>query len=135
MSSVASPSHVNVAYAFNSDTQAILASRLRVADTHLSRLIGLIGVRTCDFHPGGALWIVPCHGVHTFAMRFPIDVVYLDSEHRVRHIEENVRPWRITPIITDAATVLELPARTAWQTGTKIGDHIELHIPSLQEAA
>jgi uncharacterized membrane protein (UPF0127 family) len=68
-------------------------------------------------------------------MRFPIDVVYLTADHRVHHIEENVRPWRITPILTEAATVLELPSHTIFQTGTSIGDHIELHVPQSLKAS
>jgi hypothetical protein len=67
-------------------------------------------------------------------MRFPIDVVYLTPEHKVHHIEENVRPWRITPMLTEAATVLELPAHTVFNTGTRIGDLIELHVPAREAA-
>ena len=122
------------AYAFNSDTKTILASRMRVADTHRKRLLGLIGTPYERFQAGEGLWIVPSHGVHTFMMRFPIDVLYLTLENRVHHIEENVRPWRITPIITEAATVLELPAHTIFNTGTRIGDHIELHVPGRNAA-
>jgi uncharacterized membrane protein (UPF0127 family) len=122
-------------YAFNSDVKTILASRLRVADTPWKRLIGLIGTPPERFRPGEGLWIVPSHGIHTFMMRFPIDVVYLTADHRVHHIEENVRPWRITPILTEAATVLELPSHTIFQTGTSIGDHIELHVPQSLKAS
>jgi uncharacterized membrane protein (UPF0127 family) len=125
---------IGFAYAFNTDTKTILASRMRVADTHRKRLLGLIGTPPERFQAGEGLWIVPSHGIHTFMMRFPIDVLYLTPEQRVHHIEENVRPWRITPIITEAATVLELPAHTIYNTGTRLGDHIELHVPA-QEAA
>ena len=123
-------SSISFAYAFNSDTKTILASRMRIADTHRKRLVGLAGTPPEKFQAGEGLWIVPSHGVHTMLMRFPIDVLYLTAEQRVHHIEENVRPWRITPIITEAATVLELPAHTIFNTGTRVGDHIELHVPS-----
>ena len=122
-------SSIGFAYAFNADTKTILASKMRIADTHRKRLIGLIGTPPDRFKGGEALWIVPSHGVHTFLMRFPIDVVYLTSERRVHHVEENVRPWRVTPILTEAATVLELPAHTVFNTGTRVGDLIELHVP------
>jgi uncharacterized membrane protein (UPF0127 family) len=68
-------------------------------------------------------------------MRFPIDVVYLTADYRVQHLEENVRPWRITPIKTEAATILELPAHTIFQTGTSLGDHIELYVPQYRKVS
>ncbi|MBZ5532838.1 MAG: DUF192 domain-containing protein [Acidobacteriia bacterium] len=113
-------------YAFNVTRQAFLATDLRVADTHFQRLLGLMGTAGSTFHSGLGLWIRPCHGVHTMFMRFPIDVLYLDRESRVIRVEDNVRPWRVAPVIIESATVLELPAHTAWNTGTKVGDVIEI---------
>ncbi len=115
-------------YAFNRTRQAFLASEIAVANTHWTRLKGLIGTSASGFPPGRGVWIVPCQGIHTFAMRFPIDVIYLDEEHRVVHIEENVRPWRITPVRIDADTVIEVPSHTVWATGTEIGDQIEIEL-------
>jgi hypothetical protein len=61
--------------AFNRTRQTFLATALGVADTHWTRLRGLLGVAVGDFRNGYGLWIVPCHGVHTLGMGFPIDVV------------------------------------------------------------
>ncbi len=113
-------------YVFNHTRQAFLAHQLRIADTHWTRLRGLLGTRKEEFSPGQGLWIVPCHGVHTLAMGYPIDVVYLDDARTVIHVEECVKPWRITPVRTDASSVLELPARTIWTTHTCIGDQLEI---------
>ncbi|MGH9580907.1 MAG: DUF192 domain-containing protein [Terriglobales bacterium] len=113
-------------YAYNRTRQAFLASELRVADSHWTRLMGLMGTNRESFPDGHGLWIVPCHGVHTMAMRYPIDVVYLDPENVVVHVEENVKPWRMTPVNMEAATVLEVPPHTVWNTGTKVGDQIEI---------
>ncbi len=113
---------------FNRTREAFLATELRIADTHWTRLVGLLTTKAREFVPGKALWIIPCHGVHTFAMRYAIDVIYLNSERVVVHVEEDVRPWRITPIRTDAATVVELPAHTIWNTGTQIGDQLEVQM-------
>ena len=77
---------------------------------------------------GRGLWIVPCHGVHTMFMRYPIDVIYLDGDNRVIRVVEAVRPWRMTPMIIESATVIELPAHTAWDTGTIVGDQLEIKI-------
>ncbi len=115
-------------YAYNRTRQTFLASDLRVADTHWSRFRGLLGTTRDCFTAGQGLWIKPCQGVHTLGMRFAIDVIYLDSEMRVIHIEENVKPWRITPVRLQAATVLEVPPHTVWETGTNLQDQIEIRV-------
>jgi uncharacterized membrane protein (UPF0127 family) len=119
------PSH---AQAFNKTRQLYLASDLTVAQTHWSRLRGLLGVSPDDFRNGSGLWIRPCHGVHTLAMRFPIDVVYLNRAGTVVHVEHNLQPWRFSPIRMQAASVLELPSHTVARTETALGDSIEIKI-------
>ena len=63
--------------ALNRTRQTCLATALAVADTHWTRLRGLLGLSPNDFGNGRGLWIVPCRGVHTLGMGFAIDVVYL----------------------------------------------------------
>jgi uncharacterized membrane protein (UPF0127 family) len=112
--------------AFNQTRQAHLATSLALADNHWSRVRGLLGMSPSDFRNGRGLWIVPCHGVHTWAMRFPIDVVYLDRARTVIHIERDLQPWRFAPVRMQAASVLELPCQTITETGTALGDRIEI---------
>lgn len=114
------------AYAFNNTRQAYLAQHLARANTHCSRLVGLIGRRSTDFSAGMGLWITPCRGVHTLGMRFPIDVIYLDRGNTVVHLEQNLRPWRMGRVCLKAASVLELPPTTVSQTRTSIGDEIKI---------
>jgi uncharacterized membrane protein (UPF0127 family) len=114
--------------AFNQTRQSYLATALAVADTHWTRLRGLLGLASSDFRNGSGLWIVPCHGVHTLGMGFPIDVVYLDRAMTVIHIQNNLRPWRFAPVRTRAASVLELPCRMAAESRTVVGDKIEITI-------
>ena len=114
--------------AFNQTRQAYLATALAIADTHWTRLRGLLGVRSRDFGNGSGLWIVPCHGVHTLGMGFPIDVVYLDDAKTVIHIQGDLPPWRFAPVRRRAASVLELPCRTAAETRTEVGDKIEIKL-------
>ena len=114
--------------AFNQTRQAYLATALAVADSHWTRFRGLLGVRPSDFRNGSGLWIVPCHGVHTLGMGFPIDVVYLDRVLTVIDIQRELRPWRFAPVRTKAASVLELPCRTVVETRTAVGDKIEIRI-------
>jgi uncharacterized membrane protein (UPF0127 family) len=112
--------------AFNQTRQAYLATALAIANTHWTRLRGLLGLRSNDFRNGSGLWIVPCHGVHTLGMAFPIDVVYLDDAMTVIHVQGDLRPWRFAPVRTQAASVLELPRRTAAETRTVVGDKIQI---------
>lgn len=112
--------------AFNRTRGTRLASDVRVADTYWSRLRGLIGTVEPKFQLGQALWIVPCRGVHTFAMRFPLDLIYLDSGGGVIELLHNVRPWRVAPVKMRAASVLELPVGAIRDSGTEAGDRIEV---------
>lgn len=112
--------------AFNQTRQAYLATALALADTHWSRLRGLVGMAPGDFRNGRGIWIVPCHGVHTLGMRFALDVIYLDRALTVIHVERELHPWRFAPVRLQAASVLELPCRTVTETGTEVGDRIEI---------
>ena len=114
--------------AFNRTREAYLATSLALADTHWTRLRGLLGLKADDFRNGSGLWIVPCHGVHTLGMGFPIDVVYLDGAMKVIHIQSNLQPWRLAPVRRQATSVLELPSQITAQTGTQIGDTIEINL-------
>ena len=112
--------------AFNRTRQTCLATALAVADTHWTRLRGLLGINADDFGNGSGLWIVPCHGVHTLGMGFPIDVLYLDRSMTVIHVQSEMRPWRFAPVRRQATSVLELPSRAAAETRTAVGDKIEI---------
>jgi uncharacterized membrane protein (UPF0127 family) len=112
--------------AFNRTRQNYLATELAVANTHWTRLRGLLGLSSDDFRNGSGLWIVPCKGVHTLGMRFPIDVIYLDAAMKVVELRTAVKAWRVTPIRRQATSVLELPCHTAVETKTQIGDTIDV---------
>ena len=116
--------------AYNRTREVHLATDLAVADTHWTRLRGLLGRGPDDFRNGSGLWIVPCHGVHTLGMGFPIDVVYLDRDLNVIHVETDLQPWRFAPVRRIATSVLELPSRTTAATKTEIGDKIEITPPN-----
>ena len=122
------PGLVPQGQAFNQTRQLYLATDLAVADTHWSRLRGLLGASESDFRNGCGLWIRPCRGVHTLAMRFPIDVVYLDPTGTVVHLERDLRPWRFASVRMQAASVLELPRNTVATTQTAVGDRIEIQM-------
>src|SRR5215831_4469245 len=87
--------------AFNRTRQVYLATELVLADTHWSRLCGLLCASSQEFHTGRGLWITPCRGVHTLAMRFPIDVIYLDRRQVVVHVEKNLFPGGSLPCASE----------------------------------
>ncbi|MBI3477256.1 MAG: DUF192 domain-containing protein [Acidobacteria bacterium] len=120
------PAHGPSGYAFNRTRSTYLATELLVARTHWTRFRGLMATDASRFRPGQGLWITPCHGVHTFAMRFPIDVLYLDHERIVIHMEESLKPWRMAAIRVLAASVLELPTGTIRNSGTLLGDQVDI---------
>lgn len=100
-----------------------LAQRLTVAETFLNRLKGLLGRK--ELAPGDGLWIKPCNSVHTFGMRFPIDIVFLDRNMQVVAVARGVVPGRAA-LRSKASSVLELPVGTLDTTGTVIGNYVEI---------
>jgi uncharacterized membrane protein (UPF0127 family) len=106
----------------NADTGQTLASRVRVANTHAARTIGLMGRRQLE--PGEALWIEPSRGVHTCFMRFPIDVVALDGDGLVVDVVPAMKPWRMRLPRESTAGVLELAAGSLEGSQTRIGHRI-----------
>jgi uncharacterized protein len=100
----------------------VLATTLEVADSGPKRNKGLLG-RT-GLAAGEGLWIVPCESVHTFFMKFPIDLVYLDRKHRIKKVCDSVPAWRLS-VCLSAHSILELPAGTIRSTGTERGDTLE----------
>ena len=117
-------------YAFNRTRATYLATDLVIARTHWSRFRGLMATNSSRFPPGMGLWIRPSRGIHTFAMRFPIDAVYLDREQVVVHIEESLKPWRMAAIRVSAASVLEVPAGTIQESLTAVGDRVDIFLES-----
>lgn len=99
-----------------------LAGNLSVAATVLSRAKGLLG-RT-GLPSGEGLLIRPCKGVHTFFMKFPIDVLFLDKKKRVLQAVDTLQPYRMTRVLFSCDSVIELPAGTLSATGTAVGHEI-----------
>ena len=101
-----------------------VGTRITIADTSLTRLIGLAGRRRLD--AGCGLLIRPSSGVHTFGMLFAIDVVALSKDLRVLKIWERLAPFRVTTISLKTYSILELPAGGISACEMKVGDQLEL---------
>jgi uncharacterized protein len=110
----------------NTTRSCTLGDAIECADTGRARNIGLLGRK--GLPKGGGLWIVPTEAIHTFFMRFDIDVLFLDRKKRVLKAVRRMRPWRIA-MSWRAHTVLELPPGTIEETGTSPGDVLEIIRP------
>jgi uncharacterized protein len=110
----------------NASLNTVIADRVDVAATRAARAVGLLS-RT-GLEPGEALWIVPSRGVHTWGMRFAIDVLALDEEGNVIDCVSNLRPWRVRLPRRGTAGVLELPAGTLAASRTDMGHKIVLEL-------
>ena len=108
----------------NLTREQTLVSEGRVADGEWTRLRGLIGHDPLE--PGQGLLIVPCSSIHTHFMSFPIDVLFVDKTQKVVGINERLKPWRFCRLFRNVRFVIELPAGTIEQTGTKPGDQLQV---------
>ena len=112
-------------------TGCTVLEEVRAADGFLDRLLGLMGKR-CLPH-GHGLWLPRTGSVHTCFMRFPIDVIYLDGQERVKKIVAGLRPWRLS-WCAGAGSVLEAPAGWADTVGLRTGERLRF-LPKQAEMA
>jgi hypothetical protein len=111
----------------NLTRDTVLGDHIRTADNALARAVGLLGQLGLD--SGGGLLIDPSSGIHTFGMRFAIDVVALDRRLRVLGVWENLGPFRIAGLSWKTSCVLELPVSAIRDSTTQIGDQLEISNP------
>jgi uncharacterized membrane protein (UPF0127 family) len=104
-----------------------IATRVIRADTFLTRLKGLLGRRRLEADEG--LWIEPCDSVHTFFMRFPIDVAFVDRKGVMIRGIARLRPWRVTRLYAGARACVELAAGTLEAFGLREGSRLVLTSP------
>jgi|SRR5215210_2012158 len=101
----------------------VLCSRCALADSPLKRMRGLLGRK--HLASGEGLLVRPAPAIHTWFMRFAIDVVFLDRDLRVLSVRHGVRPWRMAAQ-RRARAVLELRAGEAERCGVEPGDRLEV---------
>src|SRR3954447_6338808 len=105
---------------FNKTRESFLSLRVAAADTHFTRLKGLLGRMRLKSDEG--IWVIPSQGVHTIGVLVAVDLIYLDSDHRVIHLLESFGSFRIGPIRRHCSSALELPTRTIYSSHTQVGD-------------
>jgi uncharacterized membrane protein (UPF0127 family) len=94
-----------------------------VAADSTARRRGLLGRGGLD--DGTALVLAPCSAIHTWFMRFPIDVVFVTRAGEVVAVRSGVRPWRIA-VSPGAFAAIEVRAGAAARGGIRPGDHLLL---------
>jgi uncharacterized membrane protein (UPF0127 family) len=99
----------------------VICGRCTLADRPLARLRGLLGREGLESDQG--LLLRPASSVHTFFMRFPIDVVFLDRALVVLGIQDAIDPWHAASQ-RGAKAVLELPAGESSRRGLAVGDQL-----------
>lgn len=104
-------------------TNNVIAQRVRIARSMFAKMKGLLGRKALGEHEG--LLIVGAQQIHTWFMRFAIDLVFLDKTKKVIAVHHAVKPFRITRWYHRARYVLELPAHRAQTTDIQLGDTIE----------
>jgi hypothetical protein len=102
----------------------VLAERGQIASSFLARTKGLLGRGSLP--SGEALVITSCRGIHTYFMRFPIDVLFLDKHGRVVGIVHAIVPFKASPYFWKASLAIEFPAQTLKPTGTDLNDLVEI---------
>jgi len=107
----------------NTTRGTVIGGAIDSAETSAARRVGLL--KHSRLEEGAGLWIVPCESVHTFFMKFAIDLVYLDRQHRVRSVVRALVPWRMSMCLA-AHSILELPPGTIDRTRTEKGDQLVL---------
>jgi uncharacterized protein len=106
----------------NTTKNTVICMRGTLANTMMLRMVGLLGVKGLE--PEAGLLIKPSSGVHTFGMRFPIDIVTLDRNNRVVGTWENIGPWQIRGLSLRTRSVLELPSGRIKECSIEAGDEL-----------
>lgn len=86
----------------------LVATNVQVADNAYLRVMGLMFKK--NMNGMGGLLLDPCNSIHTFFMRFPIDVVFISRDNKVINVQRSLAPWRMTWLYFKAKKTLELPS-------------------------
>jgi len=98
-----------------------VAERLEIARTAFERMRGLLG--RSSLPEGEGMLIERCSSIHTFFMKFPLDVVFVNADLVVRKVVRHVDPWRFAASF-GARHVVELPAGALDRAPLAPGDEL-----------
>ncbi len=96
--------------------------KVHMATGFFKRLAGLIGK---PYIAGYEFWCFPhCQQIHTFGMRFPIDVVFINKNREVVELLENLQPWRISKKVKGSFAVLEMSVGGVKRCSLTVGQKV-----------
>lgn len=104
-------------------SKTLIAENTRVADNFYTKLVGLMfkdDMPNCD-----AMIFQQCNSIHTFFMRFKIDVIFLNKKDQVVKIIRNMKPWRLTRMYFKASKCVEFKGGYLSEL-LEVGDEIEV---------
>lgn len=108
----------------NKTKQIPLVSNVVIADTFLSRMVGLLNRKQLNFDE--ALIITKCNSIHMFFMRFAIDVVFVNNDYQVVGLVKNIKPFCLSKIYFNACSAIELQSGKIIASKIEIGDTLKL---------
>ena len=103
--------------------ETTIAHNVKRASGFFERSLGLMF--SSGMHGLDGLLLEPCKSIHTFFMKYPIDVVFLDRQMNIVAIVRNMRPWRVSRIYFKAVYTLELGGG-ALPDSINVGDSLEV---------
>jgi uncharacterized protein len=107
----------------NKSSNTVISENLIMADTFFKRLKGLMFTK--DLTAQDALHIIPCNEIHTFFMNYSIDVLYLDKDKNILHMDEEMEPGKIGKKVKNAISVVELTSGRIKAADLKLGQAVE----------
>jgi len=99
----------------------LVLDKIIMADTYSKRLQGLLGRKGLEEREG--MMIIPCNSIHTYRMKFPIDVLFVDRDNIVVKVLRDLSPKRMGPLVLKSRYVIEAEAGTF--VGIEKGDKLE----------
>ncbi|WP_438447743.1 DUF192 domain-containing protein [Gorillibacterium sp. sgz5001074] len=99
-----------------------LAREVKPAYRFANRLRGLMG--TAHLPPDSGLHLKPCRSVHTYFMRYAIDVLHLDLHNRIVGLEPDLKPGRIGRTFQGTASIVELAAGALYRAAPELGQTV-----------
>jgi hypothetical protein len=108
----------------NKRNNELIGDKIILGNTIFKRFIGLIGKEFLE--NGEGILLTPCNSIHMMFMKIPLDIVFLSKKNTIVYLIENIKPWRISPIVFKAHSVLELPINSIKSKDIKINDELEV---------
>lgn len=108
----------------NKTKHTLLAKDIVIANTPFKRLKGLLGKK--EFREGQAIILKPCNSLHTFFLRFAIDVIFVDKQNKVIEAISHLKPFHLTRVYWLSVLAIELPAGIIQSSSTYNGDTLTI---------